>query len=139
MHEDDPTPLGRLVLVDPTTGCWLWQLAVDKDGYGRRGKRGGSQYAHRYVYEMYTGPIPEGLELDHTCRRRRCVRPNHLEPVTHPENMRRSREARRGPRCINGHLWTDETRYIDKRGKWGCRICNRAAVRRYQERKKKNA
>lgn len=54
--------------------------------------------AHRVVYESLVGPIPAGLELDHTCRVRRCVNPDHLEPVTHAENQRRSRRHPMGAR-----------------------------------------
>ncbi|WP_369010576.1 HNH endonuclease signature motif containing protein, partial [Bacillus cereus] len=48
--------------------------------------------AHRYVYENLSGPIPEGMELDHLCRNPPCVNPDHLDPVTHEENMRRAAE-----------------------------------------------
>lgn len=45
--------------------------------------------AHRVAYELWVGPIPEGMELDHRCKVRACINPAHLEPVTHAENMRR--------------------------------------------------
>lgn len=72
-------------------GCWNWTAALNAFGYGRfRGL-----LAHRVSYESLVGPIPDGLELDHLCRNRKCVRPEHLEPVTHDENYRRAIEARR--------------------------------------------
>lgn len=72
------------------TPCWIWDLHLDEGGYGRTGTGG----AHRAVYQERVGPIPEGLQLDHLCRVRNCVNPDHLEPVTHTENMRRSPAAK---------------------------------------------
>lgn len=64
------------------SGCWLWKLSVDRDGYAQ-GKGG---RMHRKTYEHSMGPIPPGLELDHTCEVRHCINPKHLEPVTTLEN-----------------------------------------------------
>jgi hypothetical protein len=72
------------------TGCWLWCDSGHLGGYGRMMVGGKRQLAHRLVYTLIRGPIPEGLELDHLCRQTACVNPDHLEPVTHQENMRRS-------------------------------------------------
>jgi len=77
-------------LVDEQTGCWNWQLYVDDRGYGRCKK----DRAHREYYRRHVGPIPEGTELDHLCRNKRCVNPDHLEPVTHAENVRRGQRAK---------------------------------------------
>lgn len=74
--------------VDERTGCWNWLLAVDKGGYGDV-SRPPYRSAHRWFYEMIVGPIDEGLDLDHTCRNRRCVNPQHLEPVPTVVNVRR--------------------------------------------------
>jgi hypothetical protein len=83
----------------PDDGCWLWTGAVTVDGYGRlRATSTVEVRAHRYAYELLVGPIPEGLTLDHLCERPACVRPEHLEPVEHAENVRR-RHARHGRRA----------------------------------------
>lgn len=71
-------------------GCWEWTGAINDRGYGVVWWEGRSVGAHRAAWELAHGKIPRGLELDHTCRNRSCVRPEHLEPVTHPENMKRA-------------------------------------------------
>lgn len=75
------------------TGCHVWTAAKDKDGYGqfRDGKR--VRQAHVYRWEIENGPLPKGFEIDHQCRNRACVNLQHLEKVTHEENMKRQREA----------------------------------------------
>lgn len=70
-------------------GCWLWTGALDNGGYGKigaGGDRGRTLCAHRVAWELARGPIPDGLEIDHTCHVRRCVRPDHLRTVTHKQN-----------------------------------------------------
>ena len=76
---------------EPNSGCWLWTGYTLK-GYGRFGAGGrsaGVVYAHRFSYEMHKGIIPVGLEIDHTCNVKSCVNPDHLEAVTHQENIQR--------------------------------------------------
>lgn len=72
-------------------GCWEWKRALNWTGYGRVREPLTRRRiaAHRWVWEQKHGPVPEGLELDHLCRNRRCVNPDHLEPVTRVENARR--------------------------------------------------
>lgn len=70
-------------------GCWVWIGALMAQGYGELTWRGKVTYAHRLVYELLVRPIPDGLEIDHVCRVRDCVNPDHLEAVTRRENSLR--------------------------------------------------
>lgn len=92
-----PTTVERLMakVIKDERGCWTWTGALQR-GYGRvcGGGRGNNQLAYRVAYELLVGPVPVGLELDHLCRNRACINPEHLEPVTHRENMRRMAAAR---------------------------------------------
>jgi len=77
------------------TPCWVWQWGKTSKGYGaarHRSRR--QQSAHRWMYERYKGPIPQGLDLDHLCRVKACVNPDHLEPVLNAENVRRGQRAK---------------------------------------------
>jgi hypothetical protein len=109
---------------EPDTDCWLWTGRCRDDGYGRFSVDGLWKTAHRFAYEMLVGPVPEGLELDHLCRNRRCVNPSHLEAVTHQENMRRSPILGAKPKthCPHGHSYS--TAYIRKDGSRKCRECS---------------
>ncbi len=85
-----PPPIDRIMAkVEVVDGCWLFQGAK-RSGYGQISVEGKNKQAHRVSYEVNVGPIPEGLELDHLCRATNCVNPDHLEPVTHAENIRRA-------------------------------------------------
>lgn len=76
------------------TACWIWTGIVSHRGYGRTYRDGVKRQAHCAVYEEMVGPIPAGHVLDHLCRERRCVNPEHVEPVTVAENTRRGRSTR---------------------------------------------
>jgi len=111
--------------------CWIWQRYINDQGYGVVGHKGGTVRAHREMYEKMVRPIPEGLELDHLCRVRSCVNPDHLEPVTSAENIRRNESPTsvtvREGRCRRGHdLSGPDAVYVHtKTGKRQCKACNR--------------
>lgn len=126
------------------TGCWLFQGALSR-GYGRVStydattKKQIVQQAHRVVYEYHVGPIPEGLVLDHLCKNRNCVNPDHLDPVTVQENTDRAVEIQRianaeKTHCPKGHPYTKRNTYTPK-GKTAryCRECGREASRKWRK------
>jgi hypothetical protein len=79
------------------TPCWIWQLALSDDGYGQVTVDTRHLQAHRFYYEQRFGPIPDGLLLDHLCRVRCCVNPDHLEPVSTLVNTRRGLNCKLSP------------------------------------------
>jgi excisionase family DNA binding protein len=122
--------------VDKTDTCWNWTASTRSD-YGRfsLGHRKQLVQAHRWSYENLVGPIPDGLQIDHLCRNRKCVNPAHLEPVTSRENTMRgfgpSALSARKTSCVNGHRLTPENIYL-WRGSRKCRTCNQVfCARRY--------
>jgi hypothetical protein len=82
--------------VDKSGDCWVWTSVMHR-GYGVYGSRARRRKAHRWAWEFANGPVPAGLEIDHLCRNRACVRPDHLEPVTHAENVRRAIRSGHSP------------------------------------------
>ncbi len=120
-------------------GCWEPERAVTGLGYHRIRYKGKVYGLHRLTWELVNGPIPEGLEIDHLCRNPSCVRPSHLEPVTHRVNQERgfgapSLNAKR-THCVRGHaLSGDNLRKadIEKKGHRRCRICADAWQKYYR-------
>lgn len=124
--------------------CWLWQGPTDRHGYGIFHHRApGTKFAHRLMYEVLTGPIPDGLVVDHLCRITACCNPAHLEPVTQAENIRRGRApealrqlAAERTHCPNGHPYEAGDFRINergpKKGRRRCLICARALSRKYR-------
>lgn len=117
--------------VDASGDCWLWTGTTPPSGYGIFSIGYRKTGAHRFAYEVTIGSIPEGLVLDHLCRVTRCVRPDHLEPVTVSENLRRGMSptaiAVRSGRCHNGHDLTNRRNlWVGPSGDRKCIACARA-------------
>lgn len=125
--------------IDKTPACWLWTGARNDAGYGQLHLGGRTVFAHRTVYELLVGPIPDGLQLDHLCRTPLCVRPTHLEPVSPAQNIRRGMSPSailwRSGHCSHGHRWTPENTYQRPDGKGRqCRACIAIRLLRRKER-----
>lgn len=143
------TPEQRIlerVVVDETTGCWIWQKALGGGGYGQFGIGDTVRYAHRFAYELWVGPIPAGMTIDHLCHsndptcpggecvHRRCCNPAHLEVVTRGENVLRgvgfAAVNARKTHCPQGHEYTPENTFVVKATGWrNCRKCGRERCR----------
>lgn len=143
MHSERRRRTGSLELHRPTaevrfwskvqvTGfCWEWVGAISDTGYGsfHISKEQGRTGAHRYVWELLMGPIPDGLVVDHLCRNRSCVNPDHLEPILEAENIRRGMSSahisRRTNTCRRGHSLADAylAHRADGRTTRRCRTC----------------
>ena len=127
----------RLV-IDFDSGCVLWAAGEDSEGYGVIRISGRQELVHRVMYEMFSGPIPEGLHLDHLCRVRHCANVAHLEPVTRRENILRGESPAAAnaskTECDQGHGFDGPNTYV-LHGKRYCRACNAATNRRYRARK----
>lgn len=120
------------------TGCIEWRGPVDESGYGRAYSQDHRKilYAHRVAWLLAGRKLPpgrSGTDLDHTCRNRLCVRLEHLELVSHRENLRRARAAsRRSTHCIRGHAF-DQANTYRYQGQRHCRKCRYLGVKRRRE------
>lgn len=144
--------LARIV-IDLVSGCWLWTGALDH-GYGVINVDGRMRNAHRVAYELLVGPVPSGLLLDHLCHdparcsggfsciHRRCINPDHLEPVTMLENFRRGCRPpsfvaawqRAKTHCPSGHPYSGDNLFFKKSGDRACRECSRLRAADYRRR-----
>lgn len=139
-------------IVHPQTKCWIWTGAMIPNGYGSVQDPSLNRQigAHRASHLLFKGPIPAGFEVDHLCRVRRCVNPDHLEAVLHSENVRRGlspgimaafnkRRAAEKTHCPNGHRYSQENTYIQVSSRDGeyrvCKICRTAASDRFKAKK----
>lgn len=128
------TPLERFMFrVEKTDSCWNWTGRVSR-GYSvfTIGKL--TILGHRYIYRHFKGDIPDGLTIDHLCKNKLCVNPDHLEPVTMRENLARSNSIssvnRAKTHCPNNHPYDDRNTLFAKDGS---RICKECAYKRHRE------
>lgn len=124
-----PERIADKIVPEPNSGCWLWTGSGNGKGYGQVHWSGGNYRAHRLVYEMLRGPIPEGSHIDHLCRVRCCVNPDHLEPVTHQENVRRGSRTTM-THCLRGHPLSGRNVHIRPNGNRQCLECRRVTRRK---------
>lgn len=129
-HGKLPEFLARRVVVQDrghTTPCLEWDAALHL-GYGWVSHKGKPQLAHRLAYEAINGPIPEGLVIDHLCRNRKCLNPDHLEAVTLAVNTRRAHPnyvTDDMTVCPNGHALTAGYIIPASNGSRRCLRCER--------------
>jgi hypothetical protein len=127
--------------IAPTdSGCIEWIASLNNNGYGTFAVGGNrSTVAHRWAYEHFVGPVPDGLDLDHLCRNRRCVNPDHLEPVTTSTNLLRAvgmgQANAAKTHCPAGHPYDGDNLYIppSRANNRMCRACRRDRKQKMKE------
>jgi hypothetical protein len=131
---------------EPSSGCWIWTASITRTGYGMMRDGAKNKLAHRIAYELHRGhSVPEGLQLDHLCRKRNCINPYHLEAVTQSVNLLRSPELGKGTNgnekkthCPQGHPYDGDNLYVNPKGGRECVICRTERMAKfYQENKER--
>jgi len=121
-------------------GCWEWTGYLDRDGYGVLNDSHRPKHAHRVSYQLFVGPIPLHMTIDHLCRNRPCVNPAHLEVVSRGENTLRgmsfSAINARKTACIHGHPFVGYNVYFRPSGGRSCRTCLKLRQRGYSKARK---
>lgn len=125
------------IKVNKTDDCWIWLAGVDEKGYGQFRFNGKTSKAHRVSYILTFGNIQDDLVIDHLCRNRKCVNPNHMDLVTQAENVRRGLAGKNNlqsmkTHCLRGHEFSGIR-------KDGARICHKCSVIRQTRYKNKLA
>lgn len=131
--------------VQKKSTCWNWTGSLSGNGYGAFWVEGRTVIAHRWAYEALVGPIPDGLEVDHLCRNRACVNPEHMEPVTARENIMRGMGVTAinaaKTHCKHGHEFTNKNTYIDPSmngANRACKTCRKYRLQEWRKLKQKN-
>jgi hypothetical protein len=125
--------------INKTATCWNWTGHIRQGGYGEIMIKGKKYRAHRLVYETLKEKIPDGLVLDHLCRNRKCVNPEHLEVVTQVENVIRGEgigmRMKRRTHCIRGHLFAGHTLKQSKKNNPYriCKICKSIRQKKWKD------
>ncbi len=141
-----PSRILEKISFEPMSGCWIWTASLNHDGYGMvwDGTLGKHTSAHRLVYRLLQDDIDQELELDHLCRLRCCVNPDHMQQVSHRENVLRGvsviADRAQSTHCKHGHLLSgDNLRMREKTVGYTkyqtrvCRECNKIASKRWKD------